>query len=187
MQTERCALRIVKRAVQVSAFRSHFPLPKVGFPPTEHPLGIRYRTDNAHTSRYRTWDTPADDCRRKPRRRAIALRRPVGHRTLPIPGHAPMTGGPSDVLSAGFVACEPENAIRPKIRALSHSLRNRRQKFPTPTEKTFCKSLRQIPETSGICSGFCIPTIRILRKSGEEPLRRSGPSTRTAGQKYPKR
>ena len=96
-------------------------------------------------------------------------------------------GGPSDVFSAGFVACEPENAIRPKIRALSHSLRNRRQKLPTPTEKTFCKSLRQIPETSGICSGFCIPTIRILRKSGEEPLRRSGPSIRTAGQKYPKR
>lgn len=91
-----------------------------------------------------------------------------------------MTGGPSDVLSAGFVACEPENAIRPKIRALSHSLRNRRQEFPTPTEKDFLQIVAANP-------GNIRNLLRFLHTDHTHPpevRRRTAPAKRT---KYPYR
>ena len=65
--------------------------------------------------------------------------------------------------------------------------------WSTPTDIAGRKNLltivlRQIPEASGVCPGFCMPTICMLRKtSGTKHSGETGQDTRTAGQKYPKR
>lgn len=65
--------------------------------------------------------------------------------------------------------------------------------WSTPTDIAGRKNLltivlRQIPEAAGVCPGFCMPTICMLRKtSGTKHSGETGQDTRTARQKYPKR